>query len=402
MGISEWSGRKNGPPAPHSAKVAGLAPARCSPVRVSVRVTAKTLQQCDHASEAVSKAQRCVGTVKAMRALDLETRVISAVERIRAGEQVENDLIECKRDWPTEDKARQLAGSLNRANGDPVIYIVGVDDRTGDVHPLSNTDVLDWWSQMETRFDQLPPEMVRQISVPVGNRGEHVVAIAFASDRAPYLVKTGSAKPSLEIPIREGTGTRTARRDELLRLLIPAATVPNAMILTADLNIDHYAPQAEDYTFGIEARGEMLDAYCWVRVYFEHAGASLLTLPTHGMSGSLQIGSQMLPLKVRQGPAPSGDEKRKSAGRGYGVTLDGPDGVMFEARLPTLDMEDLPTFETAEAVHMRLDFEVLHAPRVLSLRATLEREPEDPKNEPTEHQRKVGKWSVGHPGLWEG
>lgn len=58
------------------------------------------------------------------------------------------------------------------------------------MHDISGTDILDWWGQMTPKFDQLPPEMVRHISVPVGENGEHVVAVAFASDRTPYLVKT--------------------------------------------------------------------------------------------------------------------------------------------------------------------------------------------------------------------
>jgi hypothetical protein len=115
-----------------------------------------------------------------MRAIDLEARVISAVDRIRTGQQVEHDLIECKRSWPQESKARQLAGSLNRAGGDPVVYIIGIDEKTGDVHDVSGTDVVDWWGQITPKFDQIPPEMVRHISVPVGDKGEHVVAVAFA------------------------------------------------------------------------------------------------------------------------------------------------------------------------------------------------------------------------------
>lgn len=49
---------------------------------------------------------------------------------------------------------------------------------------------------MTPKFDQLSPEMVRHIFVPVGEDAEHVMAVAFASDRALYLVKTGSANPS--------------------------------------------------------------------------------------------------------------------------------------------------------------------------------------------------------------
>ncbi|MGX1161304.1 hypothetical protein FBY31_0323 [Arthrobacter sp. SLBN-100] len=77
-----------------------------------------------------------------MRAIDLEARVISAVDQIRSGQSVENDFIECKRDSPKENKARQLAGSLNRAAGDPVVYIIGIDEKDGAVHDVAGTDIL--------------------------------------------------------------------------------------------------------------------------------------------------------------------------------------------------------------------------------------------------------------------
>jgi hypothetical protein len=118
-----------------------------------------------------------VGSVDPMRAIDLETRVHTAVDQIRAGQQ---------------------------------------DEKTGDIHNVSDTDILDWWSQIVPQFDHTPPELVRHLNVQVGEDGEHVVALAVSSDRAPYVVKTGSANPGLEVPMREGTGTRSARRDELL------------------------------------------------------------------------------------------------------------------------------------------------------------------------------------------
>lgn len=92
-----------------------------------------------------------------MRAIDLETRVLAAVDQIRAGRSVENDFIECKRDWPQENKVRQLAASLNRAGGDPVIYIIGIDEDTGEVFDVTGTEVSDWWNQITPKFDQMAP-----------------------------------------------------------------------------------------------------------------------------------------------------------------------------------------------------------------------------------------------------
>ncbi|MFF1880065.1 hypothetical protein ACFVVC_01185 [Pseudarthrobacter sp. NPDC058196] len=42
-----------------------------------------------------------------MRSIELEARVLTAVDQIRAGKEVEHDFIEWKRDWPKENKARE-------------------------------------------------------------------------------------------------------------------------------------------------------------------------------------------------------------------------------------------------------------------------------------------------------
>ncbi len=66
--------------------------------------------------------------------------MLSAVDRVRAGGQVEDDRIELKRDWPAVSKARQLAGAANRSAGSPIIWVIGLDEQTGQVHPTTSSD----------------------------------------------------------------------------------------------------------------------------------------------------------------------------------------------------------------------------------------------------------------------
>jgi hypothetical protein len=345
-----------------------------------------------------------------MRAIDLESRVITAVDRIRAGQLVEHDLIECKRSWPQESKARQLAGSLNRAGGDPVVYIIGIDEKTGDVHDVSDTDVLDWWGQITPRFDQAAPEMVRHISVPVGN-GEHVVAVAFASDRAPYVVKTSSANPSLEVPMREGTGTRTARRDELLRLLIPSAAVPQAVVLDAGLYVEYF-PSVPERMHPINgnkmaAQKEDVSSFGSLRIYVEHDGKDPVTFPAHGMRGRLLVDSESFDLKVRQSRestsmVASRDLTAVAAPRD-GVTINGPRGVSIDVGIRELTPENIFWLEAAQSVRYEIELDILHAVKPLKVGVTLKPSKDqypDADNLRNEYQQVIGQWSFGHPGLW--
>jgi hypothetical protein len=57
-----------------------------------------------------------------LRRIQIEARAVQAVEAVLAGGRIEDDLIECKADWPDESKVRQLARTptrlaVNRSSG---------------------------------------------------------------------------------------------------------------------------------------------------------------------------------------------------------------------------------------------------------------------------------------------
>ncbi|WP_230116636.1 hypothetical protein [Arthrobacter sp. Bi83] len=306
-----------------------------------------------------------------MRAIDLEARVISAVDQLRAGQNVEHDLIECKRSWPQEKKARQLAGSLNRAGGDPVIYIIGIDEKTGAVHDVSDTDILDWWSQIVPQFDHTPPELVRHLNVQVGEGRDHVVALAVASDRAPYVVKTGSANPSLEVPMREGTGTRSARRDELLRMLIPAVRLPQVLVLHVGLRADYYPETPRGNEARVHVGGQM-------RLYVEHNDVNIVTLPAHGMRGRLTVGNEKFDIAVsppqEEGSVPTGQTHFRFQRPSDGVVLRAPRAVPLGLTVAGIKLEHVRLFNSAAELKVDVALEVLHAKKSLRVQAVLNRD----------------------------
>ena len=345
-----------------------------------------------------------------MRAIDLETRVITAVDQIRAGQQVEHDFIECKRDWPTDNKARQLAGSLNRAGGDPVIYIIGIDEKSKEVFDVSDTDVLNWWRQIAPKFDQAPPEMIRHIPVVVGE-GEHVVAVAFASDRAPYVVKTGLANPEFEVPMREATGTRSARRDELLRMLIPTASVPQAVALEAALSLEQIPATAEmshpDEGYIVPAKAMRLHSYGSLRIYIEHNGKDLISFPAHGTRGCVVVEGQKRPMRVQQRRERGAVSLRGSSDMltsvvsHDGVTLNQPGALTVDLEVLDLDAKDDVLFANADTIRFEVELDVLHAMRPLKVDVTLNRTQEDwDSYDSTTFGRHVGEWDFNHPGRW--
>src|SRR5262249_30446333 len=81
----------------------------------------------------------------------------------------------------------------------------------------------------------IAPEMQWGQNVPIGDKA--VVGMLFDSSRAPYVVKARVAAET-EVPWREGTRTRSARRQDLIRLLAPTIRLPRVEPIRGELHVD--------------------------------------------------------------------------------------------------------------------------------------------------------------------
>lgn len=241
----------------------------------------------------------------------LEALVINTMDRARAGASVEDDRIEFKRDWPDTSKARQLAGAANRARGAELIYIIGADEN-GTLHALSGEDPATWWARTSARFDGVSPDLVRHIIVPLGI-GDSVVAMLFETDRAPYVVKTSAGgSPELEVPIRDGTRTRSARRDEILRMVTPELSTPRAEFLNTSITASHFYREDE------------WDAFTGRLTIFVDQPLTSVFLPLHDIQAALISDQNEFALTMRldhidEVAAQFGVQKRPD-----GVAITGP------------------------------------------------------------------------------
>ncbi len=224
-----------------------------------------------------------------MKRVQVEVRVLEAVAALHTIGQIEDDFVECKQEWPAMSASRQLAGSANRAAGQPIIWIIGLDTE-GATHSTEGIDPADWCARMTARFDDgVAPDLECHTIVAVSER-ESVVALQFATDRAPYVCKRdGGGSPEREVPMREGTRTRSAYRHELLRMLSAATRSPMAEILSADV----WASWREQEVVSIpgQERPVLFRAQstysCRVSLYLEHLASAPVTLPSHRMKISL-------------------------------------------------------------------------------------------------------------------
>lgn len=163
-----------------------------------------------------------------MRPSQIEAWTLRVLEAIEKRAPTEDSQVELKAEWPDPKKAaRQIAGHANAAHGEPILWLIGVDEKVGGVG-AEREELSKWWPQVESQFDALAPRFV-DLNIPVN--GLTVVALLLETDRAPFVVNNPAANMDKEVPWREGTRVRSARRADLIKLLEPLERLPEVELL---------------------------------------------------------------------------------------------------------------------------------------------------------------------------
>lgn len=322
-----------------------------------------------------------------------------AVAALQRGIQPEDDFVEFKAQWPVKSKARQLAGLCNKAAGEVVILIVGIDDKTGAVVNPGSGDVAAWWPGIRGQFDQTPPDLIRQQMVYVGDN-EAVYAFAFNTERAPFVVKRGPDNPGFDVPFRDGTTTRSAHRHELISMLLPTVQVPPVSVLTASLHLAwHAAVDASDTAQSqVSARAESISISGSFQVFIEFIGPGHATLPLHGMRVTAQISGATIPLghsfgmmQTRNVPANQfGIQARHDV-----ILVTGP-GAIDGSLQGTLPLDLRATVEGSELVELDFEFDVVGAAYPIRCATTLTNRPVRPPDSPEQaaHYLQIMDWAT--------
>jgi hypothetical protein len=188
----------------------------------------------------------------------LEDKVYGLAQRVKQGHRVEDTTIELKSQWPeTSAAARRLAGAANAARGESVLWIVGIDEGTSAIVGADENELTNWLSSVKKHFEGgVAPHLALSVAVPID--GKNVVALWFDTDQSPYLVNnpsygiSGGGPVQYEVPWREGTGVRTAKRADLLRLLLKAAKLPRIEIRYAQMVHSHHADHKERWQLTVQ------------------------------------------------------------------------------------------------------------------------------------------------------
>jgi len=215
-----------------------------------------------------------------MRPNDIENWALSIIERVESKQPVEDSRVELKSEWPKDHNkaARQIAGHANAARGEPVLWLLGVDEKRG-VTGADYQEVSNWMHSVEAKFDGLSPPSTH-LNIPY--RGGTVVAILWETERRPFLVKNSQGGPvSLEVPWRDAGSTRTANRTDLLKMLYPVSKIPSFEVIEGHLNIS----TGDKDDFGqLLCKGELL-----LNVYILPGNDNRVVVPYHKCKARLRF-----------------------------------------------------------------------------------------------------------------
>jgi hypothetical protein len=188
-----------------------------------------------------------------MNNLEIETWVFRILEIIQQGKKYEDSRVELKSEWPNPRKAaRQIAGHANFARGELILWLIGIDEKSGVVD-FKDEEISQWIAKYKNEFEAVSPE-IKDIIVPYNS--QKIVALLIKTDRFPYVVKNplfgtaGQGPIQYEIPWRENASTRTAKREDVIRLISPIIRSPQIELMDSKLICERKIKSKEiDHTF---------------------------------------------------------------------------------------------------------------------------------------------------------
>lgn len=193
-----------------------------------------------------------------MKAQEIELWARDIVSAVLANKPVEDSRVELKSAWLDPDKAaHRLAAHANAARGVSILWLMGVDEKNHKLTSVDPVELESWFKSVQKHYDGFAPRLLVDVNVRIDS--DIVVALYFETEReAPYVVTNSKGGyPEFIVPWREGTRLRAARRDDLLRLLVPIRRF-SALIDELDYNIviAGIADSADYHAWGAPFREE--------------------------------------------------------------------------------------------------------------------------------------------------
>jgi hypothetical protein len=225
-----------------------------------------------------------------MRKSEIEAWALGVIDRVLAGQPVEDDRVELKAEWIDAKKAaRRIAGHANASHGEPALWLIGVDE-AGAVPGVEADKFAEWHQSVRSCFDELAPEIER-LNVPY--EGKTVAALIIETDRAPYVVKgQDPGSHAREVPYRHGTRCDAATRGQLLRLLSAKSNAAELQLVECSASVSGFSTEELQHTKGIfihlQTKFFVVQPQSVQSVFSSHCSAIRLNDEDHGRQWLLE------------------------------------------------------------------------------------------------------------------
>lgn len=298
-----------------------------------------------------------------MRQIDVEEWAFRILTRIQHGQPTEDSLVELKGSWPAaRDIARQLAGHANSAQGQPIMWLFGVDEKTGIV-PVSPQDPAVWRDQLAKEFDGFLPPFIHY---NLQWSGLSFTAFVFETDAAPFVVlnpnrgQPNSGPFDREVPWREGR-TRSATRGELILIARPPARLPIIEVVEGKL------------TLMAQSGGSLHHWDVNISLYGVSESQGKMFFPVFGVGGSIEIAAQVIQLESTGINAGGGEDPHVVFTRNHQLVIDGAGRFRFYGQARTEFVPDI-TQPAIVVVGLKVAGNAIRAVVQCHLRPTRERQ----------------------------
>lgn len=324
-----------------------------------------------------------------VRQQQLEARVLGLVDLVARGQQVEDDRVELKSEWPADSSrtARLIAGHANVSGGEPILWIIGLDEKRGVNASLRRVEVADWWGRVSKYFDEVAPDL-NTLVVPTPHGA--VTALQFDTSRTPYLsITDGRGGVQREVPWRTANSIRSARRSELLRAVVAESSVPQLEVVNAAASFERRTQAADGQAYADPTAERITTIRFVVRIRCYCEAFTQAVLPEHRWSGEVTVGTRSYPADVSaKGPqetvGTTAAGSRRYASRGSitytpqsGLLVAGPDIIDIALTQTVARVQHLTrAVRLVRGIDVTVNFPLAMSTRAAAIRARLLRTPE--------------------------
>ena len=222
-----------------------------------------------------------IGVGAGMRKEEVVEKAKAAVHSVQRNGPAEDSFVEFKTVFPdvaTQDStvkaARQLAGQANAATPEPIMWVIGVEEKTRKVQGADKKELSNWYSRVAKSFDGPAPALSQ--SCILHDFDKPVVAVVFETDDAPYVVNLPNCRDRV-VPWREATGLRCASRSELLNLLQRRTLLPDCTVIEGSKRTYLIAHAKQNPKSWSVVMG--------LALYLKNRASKRIILPAHECSG---------------------------------------------------------------------------------------------------------------------